>query len=209
MGLFNFLKDDTPPPLYLHRELGEGKHFLSPLPSETHPSIHQGSYSKSIKKRVKEEVDTRKHLAWRQAQMDKSDRAEQRILQRLERNGHFGGRGGFPGELPGDRRDRAGGMPGGRGMMDEARGMGRDEQMDPDMYAPRDGRGGPFMMRGGRRGRDGRDGEMRRGLGGLDDAAGRHVHWQRGPDQERGQGDGRDVPQGFGRRNKHSAWNMN
>jgi hypothetical protein len=86
--------------------------------------------------------------------------------------------------------------------------MDPGEQMDPDMYAPPDARGGPFM-RAERRGRDGRVGEGMRGLGGLDDPAGRHVHWQRSPDQEMGQGDGRGVPQGFGRKSKHSAWNMN
>jgi hypothetical protein len=209
MGFFNFFKDDTPPPLYLHKELGEGKHFLSPLPSETHPSIHQGPDAKSIKKRVKEEVDAMKWLAWRQAQMDKSKRAEQRIFERLERNGQFGGRGGFPGELPGDGRDRGRGIPGGRERMGEARGMGPGEQRDPDMYAPRDARGGPFVMRGDSKGRDGRGEEGRRDHRGLDDAAGRHVHWQGGPDQEMGQGDERGVPQGFGRKTKHSAWNMN
>ncbi|KAI4954786.1 hypothetical protein J4E86_006096 [Alternaria arbusti] len=83
MGLFNFFKSNTPPPLYHHGERGSGNEYLSPMPSEQDPSIHVGNDPKTIKKRVKERVDAEIWIERRKAQMEKSERSEKRWRERL------------------------------------------------------------------------------------------------------------------------------
>lgn len=217
MGLFNFFKGSkVPPPLYHHGEPGSGNAYLSTMPSEQDPSIHQGNDPKTIKRRVKERVEAEIWLERRQAQMEKRERSEKRWRERMSQDGEYMNlfelddksmppelRGPFEGRDTSRYKSPAGrsfshGDQGFVGMADDPRALG--------------------FMPMGRRGerRDHTTPDEMRGMAGGNPfnpaflAAPEGGSGQRGAGRERGgraQGDGR-VPRWPAPGDKGSAWNM-
>ncbi|KAI4950020.1 hypothetical protein J4E91_004676 [Alternaria rosae] len=196
MGLFKIFKGSkTPPMLYQHGEVGSGNAYLSPLPSDTHPSIYQGNDPKTIKKRVKERVDAEILLERRQAEIEtREKREERRSERRMNREAMFmeqmGVRGGSREESPGVRPFRRGDH-GFVGITDDPRALG-------------------FMAMGRRGERRNPGWPDLRGMGRGDPAVPDHSfgRWDNG----RGEG-GRDRGGGRGPRgpaagDKASAWSM-
>jgi len=210
MGLFNFFKSNTPPPLYHHGERGSGNEYLSPMPSEQDPSIHVGNDLKTIKKRVKERVDAEIWIERRKAQMEKSEKSEKRWRERMSRDAEYFKESGLNGTpLPPTLRDQLEGRGGPR---DESHGPGHFRLGDHGFAGIADDpRALGFMPMGRRRG--GRRNPGWPDLGGMgrgdppvpDHSFGRGDNSRGGEGRGQEGGRGPRWPAGGG---KASAWNM-